>query len=95
MKGHRLTIGTRNANEEEDHRLDIVQLGHETVQRSSWPSLRLHRYLCEQDVRDILIQDGEYGTDEENKEDYAMWLPPENQSGDGVTKLNARLAGRY
>ncbi len=47
------------------------------------------------DVRDILIQDGEYGTDEENKEDYAMWLPPENQSGDGVTKLNARFAGRY
>ncbi|MFH4982961.1 hypothetical protein AB6A40_009670 [Gnathostoma spinigerum] len=28
-------------------------------------------------------------------EDYAMWLPPDNQKGDGKTSLNAKFAGRY
>ncbi|VDN02730.1 unnamed protein product [Thelazia callipaeda] len=28
-------------------------------------------------------------------EDYITWMPPENQSGDGTTSLNAKFKGRY
>uniref|UniRef100_A0A915DHG1 FHA domain-containing protein n=1 Tax=Ditylenchus dipsaci TaxID=166011 RepID=A0A915DHG1_9BILA len=31
----------------------------------------------------------------ESQGEYATWLPPENQSGDGITKLNAKFKGRY
>ncbi|VDK57268.1 unnamed protein product [Anisakis simplex] len=41
-------------------------------------------------------QSGEYGEGCVNRDlDYATWLPPENQSGDGTTALNAKFAGKY
>jgi hypothetical protein len=27
--------------------------------------------------------------------EYATWMPPENQSGDGTTKLNEKFKGKY
>ncbi|CAJ0935490.1 unnamed protein product, partial [Mesorhabditis belari] len=39
---------------------------------------------------------GDYGEGLENKEEqYATWIPPTDQSGDGSTQLNARFQGRY
>jgi hypothetical protein len=39
---------------------------------------------------------GDYGSDAKSApEDYATWLPPEDQAGDGTSKLNAKFAGRY
>lgn len=42
------------------------------------------------------MQNGDYGDGIANKdEDYIMWMPPENQRGDGTNALNAKFAGKY
>uniref|UniRef100_A0A915AXV5 FHA domain-containing protein n=3 Tax=Parascaris TaxID=6254 RepID=A0A915AXV5_PARUN len=42
------------------------------------------------------IETGEYGEGCPNRdEEYATWMPPEDQCGDGTTSLNAKFAGRY
>ncbi|VDM40481.1 unnamed protein product [Toxocara canis] len=42
------------------------------------------------------VQAGEYGEGCANRdEEYATWMPPDDQLGDGTTALNAKFAGRY
>lgn len=44
----------------------------------------------------MIYQEGNYGDGCDNKDDdYVMWMPPDNQKGDGTTALNAKFAGRY
>uniref|UniRef100_A0A915PSS7 FHA domain-containing protein n=1 Tax=Setaria digitata TaxID=48799 RepID=A0A915PSS7_9BILA len=41
-------------------------------------------------------KNGDYGDGIVNRdEDYVMWMPPENQKGDGTNALNAKFAGKY
>ncbi|VIO92051.1 FHA domain containing protein [Brugia malayi] len=41
-------------------------------------------------------KNGDYGEGIANRdEDYIMWMPPENQKGDGTNALNLKFAGKY
>uniref|UniRef100_A0A1I7VGJ7 FHA domain-containing protein n=1 Tax=Loa loa TaxID=7209 RepID=A0A1I7VGJ7_LOALO len=51
-------------------------------------------------IRDVtsskLRKNDDYGEGIANRnEDYIMWMPPENQKGDGTNALNAKFAGKY
>lgn len=42
------------------------------------------------------LQNGDYGEGiADRDENYIMWMPPENQKGDGTNALNEKFAGKY